>query len=120
MHGPVDRFLPALIDFTSLLLFPFLGVMALLKRRGIPYLVALSVIWTLGGAFVLVQGWDLGVEHARVRNGWLVGVALAAGFLAVAWLKEQRKVSRWLKIGTVLMTLAIFLRALQQFFRHYA
>lgn len=119
LHGGVDRILPPLLDFTSLLIFPFLGVMALLKRRGWVYLVAMSVVWTFAGAVALLLDWTFGVPRARLEHGWLVGVALAAGFLAVAWLKEQRKVSRWLKLGTAALTLIVFLRALQQFFLHY-
>lgn len=116
----MDGFLPALIDFTSLLVFPFLGVLALVKRRGMAYLIGLAGLWTVGGALFLLQGWTLGVPRAELERGWLVGVALAAGFLAVAWLKDQRKVSRWLKLGTAALTVIVFLRALQQFFLHYA
>lgn len=116
----VDRFLPALIDFASLLVFPFLGVMALLKRRGIVYLVALSVVWTVGGAVLLLNGWTFGASRTRLEHGWLVGIALAAGLIAVAWLKDQRKISRWIKIVTATLTIVVFLRALQQFFHHYA
>ena len=116
----MDRFLPALIDFASLLVFPFLGVLALTRRRGKAYLIAISLVWTLGGALALLMDWTFGVPRERLQHGWLVGVALAAGFLAVAWLKDRRKVSRWLKLGTALLTLAVFFRALQQFFVHYS
>ncbi|MCE9594218.1 MAG: hypothetical protein K8S98_08490 [Planctomycetes bacterium] len=115
----MERFLHAFIDFASLLLFPFIGVLALVKRRALGYLVAATLVWTLGGGLLLFQNWTFGLSRPRLEHAWLVGIALAAAFLAIAWLKEKRKVSRWLKLTMAAVTLVVFLRALWQFFDHY-
>ncbi len=116
----MNEFGHALIDFTSLLLFPFLGVMSLFKRRAQGYLVGAIAIWVLIGIVVAWNGWNVGASHARLTRTWLVGIALGAAFLSVAWLKDQRKISRWLKLATAAITLIVFCRALYEFFRHYA
>jgi hypothetical protein len=115
----VDRFLHAFVDFTSLLLFPLIGVLALVKRRAVPYLIAVTLAWTLGGGLLLLQGWTFGLSRPRLEHAWLVGIALGAAFVAIAWLKEKRKVSRWLKVTMAVMTLLVFLQALWQFWTHY-
>lgn len=107
----------ALIDFLSLLLFPFLGLLGLLRRRAIGWLVAAVIAWLVIGGAALAYHWNLGLDERRLQRAWLVGLALGAAFLAVTWLKDQRKVSRWLKLTMAAITLAVFVRALVDFFR---
>lgn len=110
----------ALIDFVSLLLFPFLGILGLLKRRAIGYLVAAVATWLVVGGVCLWSGWLLGLTEHRFLRSWLIGLALGAAFLAVVWLKSKRRVARWLKVTMAVITVAVFLRALVGFFQMYS
>jgi hypothetical protein len=120
LHGAVDEFLRASVGFVTLLLFPLLGLLGLLKKRAIPALAITVGIWTVVGAIVLASGVPLGVNRARFRHDWLLGMVLGVAFLFVAWLRTRRKVSRWLKIAMAVITLAVFVRALADFLTDYA
>jgi hypothetical protein len=94
-------------------------VLALLRRRASLYLVGAALVWTLGGALILWWGFAPGLASPRLERSWLVGVALGAAFLLVHWLRQQPKVSRWLKLSMALLTFFVFAKALWDFWRRY-
>jgi hypothetical protein len=105
--------------FVTLLLMPLLGVTGLVQKRALPVLA-----WTLGlwGAFGV---WALVTEHTfewseeRFLRGWLFVLGLGLVFLLVAWLRNQRKVSPWIKIALGGVTITLFLRGLFLFAGRY-
>lgn len=108
------------IGFVTLLLLPLLGVLAMLRKRAIPWLVATLAIWILLGAWAVRSPLFADVPfERRVRTYW-VGVALGTAFILIAWLRTRRRVARWVKLALGAFTLAAFARALWSFLHSYA
>jgi len=118
--GAVEGLAQAAFGFVTLLLFPLLGILGLLKKRAKPYLAGALAVWILLGAGSLASGWTFRLGRERFLRQWLVGVALLAAFLAVAWLKHKRKISRWLRLAMVAITVMVFAKALVEFLSSYA
>jgi hypothetical protein len=115
-----ERTALAALGFVTILLFPLLGVLGLLKDRAIPWLACSLAAWTAAGAALIYSRVDLPIGRQRLLDVWLLGVALGATFLAVAWLRKQRRVSRWVKLAMGVLTLCVFAKALLDFVRLYA
>ena len=109
-----------IFGFVTLLVFPLLGLLGMMKKRASPTLLAAVLAWTILGALGLLLKWHPGVTRTAFTHGWLVGVALGGGFLAIDWLRSQRKISRWLKLAIGAITVAVFAKALHDFLLHYA
>jgi peptidoglycan/LPS O-acetylase OafA/YrhL len=110
----------AIFGFVTLLVFPLLGLLGMMKQRASPALLAAVLAWTLLGALALLFHWHPGATREDFTHGWLVGVALGGGFLAIDWLRTRRKISRWLKVLIGAITIAVFVKALYDFLQRYA
>lgn len=107
-------------DFVALLLLPTLGVLGLLHRRAIPVLRWTLVGWIALGAGALLTGHTFSWSAGRFLRLWLLGIALGAAFLAIAVLRNNRRIKPWLKIGLALLTFLAFARALLLFLERHA
>lgn len=107
-------------DFFVLLLLPTLGVLGLMNRRALPLLRWTLAGWVAFGLLALLSGRTFGWGTDLFLRRWLLGVALGAAFLAVATLRNHRRVKPWLKVGLALLTLLAFARALLLFFERHA
>lgn len=105
----------AIFGFVTLLVFPLLGILALLKKRASPLLWTAVISWTVLGAIALALPWHPDVTREEFTHAWLVGCALGAAFLAVDWLRTRRRVAKWLKITIGLITIAVFATALRDY-----
>jgi len=92
----------------------------MMKKRASPTLLAAVLTWSVLGALFLLVSWHPGATREQFTRGWLLGVALGVGFLAVDWLRTRRKISRWLKLAIGAITIAVFAKALVDFLEHYA
>jgi hypothetical protein len=115
----VDQFVHFSIGFVTLLLFPFLGLLALLKKRAAPWLSTAVLGWLLLGALGLLTHRHFGLARATFYRAWLTGLALGCAFLLVLWLKNRRHIARWLKVSMALLTLTVFIKALLDFLHLY-
>ncbi|MEO6707999.1 MAG: hypothetical protein ABI054_03590 [Planctomycetota bacterium] len=111
---------PAIFGFVTLLVFPLLGVLGMLKHRASSLLLSAVLLWIALGSLALLLRWHPGATRNEFTHGWLVGVALGLGFLAIDWLRTRRKISRWLKILIAAITTAVFVKALYDFLQRYA
>jgi hypothetical protein len=109
----------AIFGFVTLLVFPLLGILAMLKQRASPALWSAVLLWFALGTIALLSAWHPGLTRAQFVHGWLVGGALGLGFLAIDWLRTRRKIARWLKIMIGLITVAVFVKALHDFIQRY-
>src|SRR5687768_9138189 len=91
-------------DFVALLLLPTLGVLGLLHRRAIPVLRWTLVGWIVLGAGALLTGHTFSWSSGRFLRLWVLGIALGAAFLAIAVLRNQRRIRPWLNLGLALLT----------------
>jgi len=107
-------------DFVALLLLPTLGVLGLMHRRAIPVLRWTLIGWVVFGAGALASGHTFSWSTGRFVRVWLLGIALGAAFLAIAVLRNNRRVKPWLKVGLALLTLLAFARALTVFLQRHA
>jgi hypothetical protein len=105
----------ALFDFVTLLVFPLLGILTLLKKRASPLLLGVVLSWLVLGACALIRHWHAGLTRARFTHHWLVGLALGIGFLAVDRLRRRKQISNWLKLVITTITVLVFARALHDF-----
>ena len=105
----------AIFGFVTLLVFPLLGILAMLKQRASPLLWTMVLAWLALGALALVIPWHPGATRAQFTHAWLVGAALGLAFLAIDWLRTRRKIARWLKVTIGLITVAVFVKALHDF-----
>ncbi len=109
-----------IFGFVTLLVFPLLALLGMMKKRASPTLLAAVLVWTVLGALALLLRWHPGATRAQIMHGWLVGVALGGGFLAIDWLRTRRKISRWLKLAIGAITTLVFAKALYDFLLRYA
>ncbi|HUR26577.1 MAG TPA: hypothetical protein VM509_00205 [Planctomycetota bacterium] len=109
-----------IFGFVTLLVFPLLGLLAMMKQRASPSLLAAVLAWSVLGALALLLSWHPGATREQFTHSWLVGVALGGGFLAIDWLRTRRKIARWLKILIGAITIAVFVKALVDFLHRYA
>ena len=116
---PVDSAWASLIGFVTLLLFPFLGILGLLKSRAGPLLLWAWLAWLAIGALALARGWHAGMTRGQFLHGWLVGLCLGGGFIAIDRLRRKRRISRWLKLGVAAMTVLVFAKALHDFLQRH-
>jgi hypothetical protein len=116
----VDDAWQVIFGFVTLLVFPLLGLLGMLKQRASPSLLAAVLAWSVLGALALLLRWHPGATRAEFTHGWLVGVALGGGFLAIDWLRTRRKIARWLKVLIGAITIAVFAKALADFLQIYA
>jgi hypothetical protein len=114
---PIEQ---TVLGFVTLLLFPLLGVVGLLKKGAIPWLAFMVIVWAALGAVALHQGWDVHMPPARFQHLWLVGVVLGSAFVIVAWVMTRPKVAKSVKVVMALIALAVFVRALLGFLSQYA
>jgi hypothetical protein len=110
--------------FLSVLALPFLGVLALMRRRATPWFLALLGAWLLLGlalalGWLAPLGWGAGASRPWI-GGWSIGLALCGCFLALAWLRERRRLGRYLELGLALLSIAAFVRALALYVQRYA
>jgi hypothetical protein len=115
----MDDFLRAAFGFATILLIPFLGLLALVKRRALPFLGVALVLWSLVGGVALIQGWHGSMGRDEWLRTWLTGAYLGLVFLGVAWLRTRPRVSRWVKLTMTLVTVGAFARALVRFLTEY-
>lgn len=109
-----------LFGFVTLLVFPLLGMLSMLKKRASPTLWTAVLLWIALGAVGQLVSWPPSVDRTRLIHDWLVGCALGAAFLVVDWLRTRRRVARWLRISIGLVTVAVFVKALHDFLTRYA
>ena len=109
-----------IFGFVTLLVFPLLGLLGMMKKRASSTLLSAVLVWTILGALALLLKWHPGVTRTEFTHAWLVGMALGGGFLAIDWLRTRRKISRWLKIAIGAITVAVFAKALYDFLQRYA
>ncbi len=107
-------------DFVALLLLPTLGLLGLMHRRAIPVLRWTLVGWVVFGAGALLTGHTFTWSTGRFVRVWLLGVLLGAAFLAIAVLRNNRRLKPWLRLGLALLTLLAFARALMVFLSRHA
>ncbi len=106
--------------FVTLLLLPLLGVVGLLQKRAIPFLAWTLAAWAAFGAWALLSEHTFAWSRERFLRGWLVGLALGAAFLLIAWLRTRPAVKPWIKVALSALTVAAFVRALFEFVQRYA
>jgi len=106
-------------SFVTLLLFPLLGILGLLKSRASPLLAAALLAWLLLGAVALASHWHAGLTRTEFVHGWLIGAGLGLCFLGVDRLRRKRKISRWLKLGLATLTVLVFVQALRDFLQRH-
>ncbi len=116
----MERLPEVVIAFVTLLLLPLLGVIGLMQKRAIPVLTWTLVLWGIFGVWALASGHTFDWSDRRFLRGWLVGLGLGLAFLLVAWLRNQPRVSPWIKLGLGLATVYVFVRALYLFVDRYA
>lgn len=116
----MDSIPDAIFGFATLLFFPLLGVLGLLKERSSRVLWVLVIAWTLLGGLALAAGHHPGSTRREFVRAWLIGIALGAGFLAVDWIRRRRRVARALKLCLAALAILVFARALVDYLGRYA
>ena len=109
----------AIFGFVTLLVFPLLGLLAMLKKRASPLLWTTVILWFALGGLALWIAWYPGLTREEFKHDWLIGCALGAAFLAVDWLRTRRKIAKWLKVTIGVITIAVFAKALHDFLLRY-
>ena len=105
--------------FVTLLLLPTLGVLGLMQKRAIPVLAWTLGVWAVAGGIALYLHETLGWSENRFLRGWVLGLCLGTTFLVIAALRNHKKVAPWLKLVLALVTVAVFVRSLGEFLKHY-
>jgi hypothetical protein len=105
--------------FVTLLLLPTLGVLGLMQKRAIPVLAWTLGVWAVAGGIALYLHETLGWSENRFLRGWVLGIGLGTTFLVIAALRNHKKVAPWLKLVLALVTVAVFVRSLGEFLKHY-
>ena len=116
----MERFSEIANAFVTLLLLPLLGVIGLMQKRAIPVLIWTLVLWGVFGVWALYTEHTFDWSEKRFLRGWLLGLGLGLAFMVVAWLRNQPKVSPWIKIGLGAATFTFFARGLYLFVSRYA
>ena len=107
-------------SFVTLLLFPLLGILGLLKSRASPVLASALLIWLVVGVVALARDWHPGLTRTEFVHGWLIGAGLGLCFLAVDRLRRKRKISRLLKLCLATLSVIVFVQALRDFLQRHA
>ncbi len=115
----MDPTLQAVLGFFTLLFLPFLGVLGLLKKRALPWILWFTIFWSVLG-WLLLDTLELD-DPARepLARAWRTGVVLGLAFFALAWLLRRPKVARGLKLVFGALALWAFLRALYLYVHAY-
>ena len=128
--------LDAFVGFVSLVVFPLLGVLSVLKIRVAPYLVALLVVWLLGGVIGIGGGvtpigkgdivtkeereaWFRGPIVARMLRVWLTGLGIGSGLLLTTAFFEKWSQSPYYRIAWGALKIFTFLTGFVAFLRIY-
>ena len=131
-----SHIIPPVVAFVSLVAFPLLGLLSVLKVRVTPYLATLFALWTFSGLAIVGggitpmgkgdivtpderQAW---LEHpvvVRVQAVWGVGIAIGAGLLLTTVVFEKLSQKRYYKIAWAILKTVTFITSLTAFVRLY-
>lgn len=121
--------LKPIIDFGSMVIIPFLGVIGVLgalKVRVSGYLAVLLVVWGILGLILIAGGitpmnkydivrpdeqkaWLASEFVGVVRRLWIFGLGFGLPLLLISWLHENRSISPIVRVVDGLISVGAFL-----------
>lgn len=131
-----SNIIPPLVGFVSLVAFPLLGLLSVLRVRVTPYLATLFALWAFSGLAIVGGGitpiekgdivtpeqreaWLASSVVRRVQAVWGVGIAVGGGLLLTTLVFENLSRKRFYKIAWALLKTVTFIIGMATFFRLY-
>ena len=122
--------------FVSLLVFPFVGLLSVVKIRATPYLVTLLVIWAIIGLFIVGGGitpmghrdivtkadrnaWLQNPKVIMITHVWFIGIIIGILLLLTTLVFEKLSKSRYNPIIWTIVKIALFVFGFIKYMRDY-